>query len=45
MVLGPLTARYTEPVARRPTGGRGGRTVPAEAPLAVVPDEDTVGRS
>ena len=55
VILGPLTARYTEPVALRLTA-RLGKTQPAggtpangEAPLTepkeTVDDQDTVGRS
>jgi CPA2 family monovalent cation:H+ antiporter-2 len=52
VVLGPLTARCTEPLARRLTGLRSGPAAPAEEPrpvaadpTAAVPDEDTVARS
>ncbi|MEU8974045.1 cation:proton antiporter [Streptomyces monashensis] len=51
VVLGPLTARYTEPLARRLTGPRSGSAAPGEEPRPVatdaaasVADEDTVAR-
>ncbi|MEV7246589.1 cation:proton antiporter [Streptomyces sp. NPDC093248] len=57
VVLGPLTARYTEPVARRLAGLGGRRPEPAAGPAAdddaslageaepALRDPDTVGRS
>ncbi|MFG2352153.1 cation:proton antiporter [Streptomyces sp. NPDC048521] len=53
VVLGPLTARYTEPLALRLTGRRAGRgaleadrgTAPVGDPEAVLRDQDTVGRA
>ncbi|MFD4598395.1 cation:proton antiporter [Streptomyces sp. NPDC058464] len=49
VVLGPLTARYTEPVARRLTARtRTTQTLPVPAPAAPaapVDDQDTVGRT
>ncbi|MER6280171.1 cation:proton antiporter [Streptomyces sp900105245] len=56
VVLGPLTARWTEPLARRLTGrltgprtvpgtlGAGGAETPAPDPAAAVRDQDPAGR-
>ncbi|MGW1051504.1 cation:proton antiporter [Streptomyces sp. NPDC001118] len=52
VVLGPLTARYTEPLALRLTGLRSGRTAaqsagavpPEDSTGGAVRDQDTVGR-
>ncbi|MFF9157242.1 cation:proton antiporter [Streptomyces sp. NPDC014846] len=56
VVLGPLTARWTEPLARRLTGrlsgprtvpgalGAGGAGTPAPDPAAAVRDQDPAGR-
>lgn len=56
VVLGPLTARWTEPLARRLTGrltgprtvpgalGAGGAETPAPDPAAAVCDQDPAGR-
>lgn len=45
VVLGPLTARYTEPLALRLTGRRGRREAPAAGPAEdTAPLEDAVGR-
>ncbi|MEU3345077.1 cation:proton antiporter [Streptomyces sp. NPDC006700] len=55
VIIGPLTARYTEPVARRLTGLLGkpapaggapaGGWAPETGPQETVADQDTVGRS
>ncbi|MFJ4525448.1 cation:proton antiporter [Streptomyces sp. NPDC088810] len=46
VVLGPLTARYTEPLARRLTGRRDRRTAPETqtGPDAVTPDQTPATR-
>ncbi|MFJ8032656.1 cation:proton antiporter [Streptomyces sp. NPDC096032] len=56
VVLGPMTARWTEPLARRLTGrltgprtvpgtlGAGGAETPAPDPAAAVRDQDPAGR-
>ncbi|QTD96201.1 hypothetical protein S1361_02520 [Streptomyces cyanogenus] len=46
VVLGPLTARYTEPLARRLTGHRNRRTAPATetGPDAVTPGQTPAAR-
>ncbi|MFI0809295.1 cation:proton antiporter [Streptomyces echinatus] len=46
VVLGPLTARYTEPLARRLTGGADRRTAPeAEAGHDAAQDQAPAGRT
>ncbi|MER5792201.1 cation:proton antiporter [Streptomyces sp. NPDC001980] len=46
VVVGPLTARYTEPLARRLTGRTStAPPLPMPAPATPVDDQDTVGRT